>query len=188
MRNVQKKLWSSWTALSWLDVRWRLAMWRSAPTHPRPAPSWTTTSWRGPESTWEPPGACSSWLDWQKVCSALESNQPHFVGNRVNGNVCFLQELVWRSLLLPSRLYRWLDPCPSPPSVVPQVSFDLQLFCIFSFKHSDRWFAGFPPSLFQLFQLRLQAKLWTCQLSRWPHTAFSSPTSSTHKRKTNTSF
>lgn len=71
MQNVQKKLWSSWMALSWRDVQWRLAMWRSAQTRPQPAPSWITTSWRGQALTWEPPGACSSWPDWQKVCSSL---------------------------------------------------------------------------------------------------------------------
>lgn len=36
---------------------------------------------------------------------------------------------------------------------------------------------------FQLFQLQLQAKPWTCHHSHWPHIAFSCPTCSTLKRK-----
>lgn len=124
MQNVQKKLWSSSTALSWLDAQWRSATWRSAQTHPRPAPSWTTMSWRGPASTWEPPDACSSWLAWLKVCS-FEAKHERFI-KKCKWEHLLLQELVWRSLLLPSRLCRWQDPCPSQPSEGRQVRVQLQ--------------------------------------------------------------
>lgn len=185
MQNVQKKLWSSWMALSWLDVQWRSAMWLSARTRPRPARSWITMNWRGPASTWEPPVACSWWLDWQKVCSGLfiRCKSGAFHWKFVNGNISSLQELAWKFLLLPSRLSRWLDPCPSQPSVVHRVRINLQLFSC-PFQTRPTTFNRFSFFL-QLFQLHLRARLWTCRLSRWPHTAFSSPTFSTHKRKTN---
>lgn len=38
-------------------------------------------------------------------------------------------------------------------------------------------------SCLQLFQLQLQAKPWISHHNHWPHTAFSCPTCSTHKRK-----
>lgn len=96
------------------------------------------------------------------------------------------QGLVWRSHLLLSRLYRWLAPYPLGALALQQVSLDDGRYLVFDMfschRFSDNFFFFFF-SFFQLFQPQLQAKLWTSHLSHWPHTAFSCPTCSTHKRK-----
>lgn len=67
MQSVQRKLWSSWTALSWRVDRWRWVMWQSGPMAPLRLLSWTATSWNAPGSTWEPRVDCSWWPDSQRV-------------------------------------------------------------------------------------------------------------------------
>lgn len=109
--------------------------------------------------------------------------------------VCFLnviisvfpppQELVWRSLLPLSRLCRWPDPYRLETLLLPLVSLGDWKRCVFVF-YSFFFLKNLVTNFcfcFQPFQLQLQVKPWTSHHSRWPHTAFSCPTSSTHKRK-----